>query len=55
MSRQLINDYFNEIDRLRKFSGTTTESVLICGVKLESVEATTTAKRDSEDGGKVDV
>ncbi|QQR38817.1 type ISP restriction/modification enzyme [Devosia rhizoryzae] len=28
MSRQLINDYFNEIDRLRKFSGTNTEGVV---------------------------
>jgi predicted helicase len=28
MSRQLINEYFNEIDRLRKFSGTTTENVI---------------------------
>tara|TARA_R100000365_G_C2733058_1_gene62929 strand:- start:156 stop:1100 length:945 start_codon:yes stop_codon:yes gene_type:complete len=28
MSRQLVNEYFNEIDRLRKFSGTTTENVI---------------------------
>ena len=28
MSRQLINEYFNEIDRLKKFSGTTTENVI---------------------------
>jgi hypothetical protein len=28
MSRQLIQAYFNEIDRLKKFSGTTTEGVI---------------------------
>jgi predicted helicase len=28
MSKQLVNDYFNEIDRLRKFSGTNTEGVV---------------------------
>lgn len=28
MSKQLVQDYFNEIDRLRKFSGTSTESVI---------------------------
>ncbi len=28
MSRQLIDAYFNEIDRLKKFSGTTTEGVI---------------------------
>lgn len=28
MSRQLVNEYFNEIDRLKKFSGTTTEGVV---------------------------
>ncbi len=28
MSRQLINAYLNEIDRLKKFSGTTTEGVI---------------------------
>lgn len=28
MSRQLIEDYFREIDRLKKFSGTTTEEVI---------------------------
>ncbi|WP_421759263.1 type ISP restriction/modification enzyme [Devosia sp.] len=28
MSRQLVQDYFNEIDRLRKFSGTSTEGVI---------------------------
>ena len=28
MSRELIHEYFNEIDRLRKFSGTATEGVI---------------------------
>ena len=28
MSRELIHEYFNDIDRLRKFSGTTTEGVI---------------------------
>ena len=28
MSKQLVGDYFNEIDRLRKFSGTSTEGVI---------------------------
>ncbi len=28
MSKQLIQEYFNDIDRLRKFSGTTTENVI---------------------------
>lgn len=28
MSKQLVQDYFNEIDRLRKFSGTSTEGVI---------------------------
>lgn len=28
MSRQLVSEYFNEIDRLRKFSGTSTEGVI---------------------------
>lgn len=28
MSKQLVNEYFNEIDRLRKFSGTNTEGVV---------------------------
>jgi predicted helicase len=28
MSRQLVHDYFNEIDRLKKFSGSTTEGVI---------------------------
>ncbi len=28
MSKQLVNEYFNDIDRLRKFSGTTTENVI---------------------------
>jgi predicted helicase len=28
MSRQLVLDYFNEIDRLKKYSGTTTEGVV---------------------------
>jgi hypothetical protein len=28
MSLQLVEAYFNEIDRLKKFSGTTTEGVI---------------------------
>jgi predicted helicase len=28
LSKQLVQDYFNEIDRLRKFSGTSTEGVI---------------------------